>query len=151
MQLQQTAPKQPCGTVRAGQVAVGASAGFFNRGGNWSAGPGANTAGQVFWKGSAGKVTNGWGAELTAGLSFTFSFSTSALPPGMVENWAPTGTYGELQGDFVLGGGISWSLDDGSITIGLKPSVGFAAYLAEGTTTDSTIASSPITCQFQGR
>lgn len=146
----QQTTKPPCGTVRAGQLAVGASAAFFNSGRNWSAGPGANTAAQAFWKGSAGKVTAGWGVELTAGLSFTLSLSTSVLPPGMVENWSPTGTYGELQGDFVLGGGISWSFDDGSITIGLKPSVGFAAYYGQGTTTDSTIATSPLTCQFQG-
>ena len=135
--------------MQAGQLTVGASAAFFNSGKNWSAGPGLNTAGQAFWKGSGGQVTKGWGGELTAGLNFTLSLSTSVLPPGMVENWAPTGTYGELQGDFVIGGGISWSFDDGSITIGLKPSLGFAAYYGQGTTTDSTIATSPLTCHFQ--
>jgi hypothetical protein len=67
----------------------------------------------------------------------------------MVENWLPTGTTWEIQGDFVIGGGfvIGRSPDGSSLTFNLKPSVGFAAYIGEGTTTDSTIASQPVTCK----
>ena len=146
--LPQTTATTPCGKVAEGQIAVGADAAFFGHGANWSAGPGVNTAGQVFWRGSSGSPTSGWGAKLSAGLSGSLSFSTSVLPTGMVENWLPTGTTWELQGDFVLGGGlvIGRSADGSSVTFNLKPSVGFAAYIGEGTTTDSTIASRPVTC-----
>lgn len=133
--------------MTAGQIAVGGDAAWFSHGVNWSGGPGANSAGQVFWRGSSGNVEDGWGFKLTAGVTFTFSLRTSALPKGMVENWAPTGTYGEIERDFFLGGGVSWSVDDGSITINLKSSVGFAWYSGHGRSTDSTIASGARICQ----
>jgi hypothetical protein len=146
---QSQTPKPPCSStkVASGQLSVGADAAFFNAGQSWSAGPGANTAGQVFWDGTAATTSSGYGAKLTAGLNFSFSFSTSVLPSGMQPN-SGTGSYFEAQGDFLLGGGftVSTSADGTSITIGLRPSVGFAAYAGSGTTTDSTIASNPLTC-----
>ena len=141
-------PLPPCGKVGEAQLAGGADAAFFGHGRNWSAGPGVNTAGQGFWRGTGGTPTRGYGVKLSAGLSLSLSVSASVLPTGMVENWLPTGTTWEIQGDFVLGGGlvVGRSPDGSSVSINLKPSVGFAAYVGEGTTTDSTIASRPLTC-----
>lgn len=102
----------------------------------------------MFWNGTEGTATNGWGAKLTAGLSLDFSLSTSVLPPGMNLN-TDRGSYWEAQGDFLLGGGIrvEWSKDGSSVSIDLKPSVGFAAYLGEGKTNTNSIASNPLTCK----
>jgi hypothetical protein len=59
----------------------------------------------VFWRATTGSATQGYGAKLSAGGSFSFSFSTSVLPPGMNLN-SGAGTYWEFQGDFLLGGGL---------------------------------------------
>jgi hypothetical protein len=140
--------KPPCGNVMEAQAAFGADAALFGSGANWSAGPGINTSGQVFWRGTAGNPTSGWGGKLSAGLSFTGSLSTSVLPTGMVQSWVPNGTTWEIQGDFVIGGGfvITTSPDGSSVSINLKPSVGFAAYVGTGTATDSTMSTGPLTC-----
>ena len=55
----------------------------------------------------------------------------------------PTGAYSELQGDFIIGGGLAWASDGKSLTINVKPSVGFAAYYGSWESTDSTIAARP--------
>lgn len=106
-----------------------------------------NSAGQFFWRGTQDTPTKGYGGKLTLGLDFSFSFSTSILPPGMHLNIG-SGTYWEFQGDFLLGGGlrVETSSDGKSVTIDLKPSAGFAAYLGEGKTNSNTIASHPLTC-----
>jgi hypothetical protein len=140
-------PKPPCGSVKSGQISVGGDADWFSHGKDWSAGPGVNTSGQVFWNGTEGTATKGYGGKLSAGLSFSFSFSTSVLPPGMHLNTG-SGTFWELQGDFLLGGGlrVETSADGSSISVDLKPSAGFAAYLGQGTVTSNSIASQPFTC-----
>jgi hypothetical protein len=83
--------------------------------------------------------------KLTAGLTITGSLSTSVLPTGMVENWLPNGSTFEVQGDLFLGGGfvITTSPDGSSISLNLKPSVGFAYYVGSGT---SKMATKPPTC-----
>jgi RHS repeat-associated protein len=138
----------PCSDVLEGQISLGADAAFFGYGANWSGGPGVNAAGQVFWRGTAGDPTSGWGAKLTAGLGGSVSYTT-VVPPGMVESWLPTGTTWEIQGSFIVGGGfvVSTSTDGSGVSFGFRPSVGFAAYIGEGTTTDSTMATPPVGCR----
>lgn len=140
-------PLPPCGKGVAGQLAFGADADWFSHGKDWSAGPGANSNGQVFWNATTGTAQQGYGAKLSAGGSFSFSFSAAALPPGMNLN-SGSGTFWEFQGDFLLGGGlrVETSADGTSVSVDLKPSVGFAAYYGTGTTTSNTIASHPSGC-----
>jgi hypothetical protein len=140
-------PLPPCGNGVAGQLAFGADADWFSHGKDWSAGPGANSNGQVFWNATTGTATKGYGAKLSAGASFSFSFSTAVLPPGMNLN-SGSGTFWEFQGDFLLGGGlrVETSADGSSISVDLKPSVGFAAYYGIGTVSNNTIASNPRGC-----
>lgn len=129
------------------QATFGGEAKFMDAGKDFSGGPGVNSAGQLFWQGTESTVTDGLGAILGAGLSFSFNVADSVLPTGINESFEQ-GTFWEAHGAALLGGGIRFDRSPGStsVTVEIKGMVGVGLFVGEGTTDNSVMATGPLGC-----